>query len=113
MNTSSDVRSAVRWSPESRAGRWAVVAAGCSLAGVVLLVLGFTTGVVVMADSYGDSWGQALWGLFIWVSAMIALVAGFVAVRLAHDHSRLVLAAIIVGLLPPVLLISEVALGKF
>lgn len=79
----------------------------------MLLVLGFVTGVVELADSYDDSWAQALWGLFIWVGALTALVSGLVAARRAHDHSRLVLLAIAVGLLPPILLISEIALGKF
>jgi hypothetical protein len=76
-------------------------------------VLGLTTGVVELADSYGDSWLQALWGLVIWAAAVTALVAGLVAVLRAHDRSRLVRSAVVVGLLPPALLISEIALGKF
>jgi hypothetical protein len=113
MTTLMSSRHHVHWTPETRLGRWAVVMAGLSLAGVVLLVLGFVTGVVEPADSYSDSRGQAVWGLLIWASAIAALVTGVVATMRAHERSWLVRGAVVIGLLPPVLLLSEIALGKF
>ncbi len=113
MTTPTHARREVRWSPDSRRGQWAVAMAGCTIGGVVLLVLGFASGVVEPADSYADGGWQALWGLFIWASAIAALVVGTLAVRRAHERSWLVRGAIAVGLLPPVLLVSEIALGKF
>lgn len=113
MTTSSHTRSATwRW-PESRTGRRAVELAGVSLAGIVLLVLGFALGVVEPAESYTDSWSQLVWGLGIWGCAVAALVFGLIAIIRHHERSWMVVLATALGLLPAVLLLSEVATGNF
>jgi peptidoglycan/LPS O-acetylase OafA/YrhL len=99
--------------PDSRIGRRAIVLAGLSLTGIVLLVLGFAFGIVEPADSYTDSWAQLVWGAGIWVCAVAAFVAGLVAIVRHHERSWMVVLATALGLLPLVLLISEIALGKF
>ena len=98
--------------PESRVGRRAVMLAGWSLAGVVLLVLSFALGVEP-ADSYTDSWPQLVWGVGIWACAVAAFVSGLMAIIRHHDRSWMVVLATALGLLPVVLLLSEIALGKF
>ena len=113
MTTSSRSRVAVRRLPDSRLGRRAVALAALSLVGIVLLVLGFALDLVEPADSYTDSWAQLLWGVGIWVCAVAAFVAGLVAIIRQHERSWMVVAATALGLLPVVLLLSEVALGKF
>jgi hypothetical protein len=42
-----------------------------------------------------------------------AVVTGVLAVVRRHDRSALVRTAVVVGLLPALMLISEIALGKF
>ena len=99
--------------PESRVGRRAVTFATLSVTGVALLVLGFALDIVKMADSYTDSWAQLAWGLGIWVCALAAFVLGLVAIVRHHERSWMVVLATALGLLPVVLLLSEIALGKF
>ena len=99
--------------PETRTGRRAVQLAALSVGGIVLLVLGFALGVVEPADSYTDSWAQLVWGAGIWLCAVAALVTGLVAIVRHHERSWLVVLATALGLLPLVLLLSEIALGKF
>lgn len=94
-------------------GRRAVVLAGLSVSGIALLVLGFALGVVEPADSYSDSRPQLVWGAGIWACAVAALVSGLVAIVRHHDRSRGVVLATALGLLPVVLLPSELALGNF
>lgn len=113
MSTQSRTRLGLRGWPESRTGRWATTLAGLSVAGIVLLVLGFALNIVEPADSYTDSWTQLVWGVGIWLCAVAALVAGLVAIVRHHDRSWMVVLAIALGLLPVVLLLSEIALGKF
>lgn len=99
--------------PESRIGRQAITLAGLSLTGIVLLVLSFALGIVEAADSYTDSWAQLVWGVGIWVCAVAAFVTGLIAIVRHHERSWMVVLATVLGLLPLVLLISEIALGKF
>jgi len=103
-----------RWLPHSRAGRWSVALAGVSVTCILLLVVVvYLLGIVEAADSYTDDWVQAGWGLLIWASALASFVVGVVAITRRHERAVLVLAATLLGLLPVVLLISEIALGKF
>ena len=99
--------------PESRIGRRAVTFAGLSVTGIVLLVLSFALDIVQPADSYTDSWPQLVWGAGIWLCALAALVSGLVAIVRHHERSWIVVLATCLGLLPVVLLLSEIALGKF
>jgi MFS family permease len=99
--------------PETRIGRRAVTFAGLSVTGIVLLVLGFALDIVEQADSYTDSWAQLVWGAGIWGCAVAALVAGLVAMLRHHERSWMVVLATALGLLPLVMLISEIAMGEF
>ena len=113
MATHSSMGHDMRGWPESRVGRRAITLAGLSVAGVVLLVLSFAVGIVEPADSYTDSWAQLVWGVGIWIGAAAALVTGLIAIVRHHDRSWMVVLATALGLLPVVLLLSEIALGKF
>ena len=99
--------------PESRVGRSAITFAGLSVTGIALLVLSFALGVVEPADSYTASWPQLVWGVGIWVCALAAFVSGLVAILRHHERSWLLVLATALGLLPVVLLVSEIALGRF
>jgi hypothetical protein len=99
--------------PASRIGERAITFAGLSVAGIVLLVLGFALGIVEPADSYTDSWPQLVWGVGIWGCAVAAFVTGLIAIVHNHERSWMVMLATALGLLPVVLLLSEIALGKF
>lgn len=112
MTTHTRIRHGVRGWPESRVGRRAVTLAGLSVAGIVLLVLSFALGVEP-AESYTDNWAQLVWGAGIWVCAVAALVSGLIAMIAHHERSWVLLLATVLGLLPLVLLISEIALGRF
>ncbi len=109
---SSSGQGVPRW-PESRVGRRAVTFAALSVAGIVLLVLSFVLGIVEPADSYTDSWPQLVWGAGIWACAVAAFVAGLVAIVRHKERSWMVVLATALGLLPVVLLVSEIALGRF
>ena len=113
MSTQPRTRPAVRGWPETRIGQWAITLAGLSVTGIVLLVLGFVLDIVEPADSYTDSWAQLVWGAGIWVCAVAAFVAGLVAIVRHHERSWTVMLATALGLLPLVMLLSEIALGKF
>lgn len=113
MSTQPRTRPAVRGWPETRIGLWAITLAGLSVTGIVLLVLGFVLDIVEPADSYTDSWAQLVWGAGIWVCAVAAFVAGLVAIVRHHERSWMVMLATALGLLPLVMLLSEIALGKF
>ena len=113
MTTHSSVRRDMRGWPASRVGRRAITFAGLSVAGVVLLVLGFAVGIIEPADSYTDSWAQAVWGLGIWACGVAAVVTGSVAIVRHRERSWMVLLATALGLLPLALLLSEIALGEF
>lgn len=113
MTTPSSTRPGMRGLPESRIGRRAVALAGLSVTGIALLVLSFALGIVEPADSYTASWAQLVWGIGIWVSAVAAFVTGLIAIGHRHDRSWMVVLATALGLLPVVLLLSEIALGKF
>jgi hypothetical protein len=113
MTTDSGTRHKIRGWPESGVGRRAITLAGLSVGGVVLLVLSFALGIVEPARSYTDSWGQLIWGLGIWVSGIGAVVTGLIAIIRHHERSWMVELATAVGLLPLVLLLGEIALGKF
>jgi hypothetical protein len=113
MTTHPSTHHDLHWLPGSRVGWWAVALAGFTVGGVVLEFLAFAVGVVEPADSYTDSWVQLVWGACIWASAVAALVTGVVATLRRHERSWLVRAATVLGLLPVVLLLSEIALGKF
>jgi hypothetical protein len=76
-------------------------------------VLSFALGLVEPAESYTDSWGQLAWGLGIWACGIGAVIAGLVAIVRHHERSWMVVLATAVGLLPLVLLLGEIALGKF
>lgn len=103
-----------RWLPHSRSGRWSVGLAGFSITCIFLLVVVvYLLGVVEPADSYTDDWAQAAWGLLIWASAVASFVVGIVAITRRQERAVLVFAATLLGLLPVVLLVSEIALGKF
>ena len=113
MTTHSSIRHEIPGWPESRVGRRAIILAALSVAGVVLLVLSFALGIVEPAKSYTDSWGQLAWGLGIWACGIGAVITGLVAVIRHHERSWMVALATAVGLLPLVLLLGEIALGKF
>jgi hypothetical protein len=112
MTTQSRTRLVTRGWPETRIGRRAITLAGLSVTGIVVLVLSFALGVEP-AKSYTDSWAQLVWGAGIWVCAVAAFVSGLIAIIRHHDRSWMVMLATALGLLPLVLLISEIALGKF
>lgn len=99
--------------PESQVGRRAITFAGLSVTGILLLVLSFALGIVEPAESYTDSWAQLVWGVGIWVCAVAAFVSGLIAIVRHQERSRMVMLATALGLLPVVLLVSEIALGKF
>ena len=103
----------VRGRPESQLGRRAITFAGLSVTGILLLVLSFALGIVEPADGYTDSWPQLVWGMGIWACAVTAFVTGLIAIVRHHERSWMVTLATALGLLPVVLLISEIALGKF
>lgn len=113
MTMLSSIRHGLGEWPESRLGQHAVTLAGVSVAGILLLVLSFALGFVEPADSYTDSWPQLVWGVGIWGCAVAALVTGLVAILRRHERSWMVVLATALGLLPLVLLLSEIALGKF
>ena len=113
MSTHLSGRQDLQWLPESRVGRRAVALAGVSVTGIALLVLGFALDIVEPADSYTDSWAQLVWGAGIWACAVAAFVAGLVAIVRHHERSWVLVLATALGLLPVVLLLSEIALGKF
>lgn len=113
MTTQSRTGLDMRGWPETRIGRRAITLAGLSVAAIVLLVLGFALDIVEPADSYTDSWAQLVWGAGIWVCAVAGFVAGLVAIVRHHERSWMVMLATALGLLPLVLLLSEIALGKF
>ena len=113
MTTQSRTGLDMRGWPETRIGRRAITLAGLSVAAIVLLVLGFALDIVEPADSYTDSWAQLVWGVGIWIGAAAALVTGLIAIVRHHDRSWMVVLATALGLLPVVLLLSEIALGKF
>jgi hypothetical protein len=112
MATDAGPRHMQGW-PESRVGRRAITLAGLSVSGIVLLMLALSLDIVQPADSYTDSWAQLVWGLGIWVCAVAAFVAGLLAIVRHHERSWMVVLATGLGLLPVVLLVSEIALGKF
>jgi hypothetical protein len=99
--------------PECRAGRLAITFAGFAVAGIAVLVLAFALGIVEPAASYTDSWRQLVWGLGIWACGIAALVTGLIAIIRHHERSWMVVLAAGLGLLPLVLLLSEIALGRF
>lgn len=99
--------------PETRIGRRAITLAGLSVAAIVLLVLGFALDIVEPADSYTDSWGQLAWGMGIWACGIGAVVTGLITIVRHHERSWMVALATVLGLLPVVLLVSEIAMGKF
>jgi hypothetical protein len=98
--------------PRTRSGRRAITLAGLSVAGIALLVLSFALGVEP-AKTYTDNWAQLVWGAGIWVCAVAAFVYGLIAMIRHHERSWMVMLATALGLLPLVLLLSEIALGKF
>ena len=110
----STASSSLRWLPRSRAGQWSVALAGVSVTCILLLILVvYLLGIVEAADSYTDDPLQAVWGLILWASAVASFVVGLVAITRRHERAILVIAATLLGVLPVVLLISEIALGKF
>lgn len=113
MTTHASTGHDLRVWPGSRLGRRAILFAGLSVAGIALLVLSFALDLVEPADSYTDSWPQLVWGVGIWGCAVTAFVAGVLAIVRHHERSWMVMLATALGLLPVVLLISEIALGKF
>jgi hypothetical protein len=54
-----------------------------------------------------------VWGLGIWACGIAALVTGLIAIVRHHERSWMVVLAAVLGLLPLVLLLSEIALGRF
>jgi uncharacterized membrane protein YhaH (DUF805 family) len=113
MTTESRARPDMHGWPESRIGRRAIMLALLSVSGIVLLVLGFALDIVEPADSYTDSWAQLVWGVGIWVCAVAAFLSGLVAIVRDRERSWMVVLAAALGLLPVVLLLSEIALGEF
>lgn len=87
--------------------------AGITAANVVLILSSLAFGVVELPDTFSDNWRFGVWGLSIWATGVAPLVSGVVATFRRHDRSRLVRVATLLGLLPVVLLLSEIALGKF
>ena len=113
MTTPSRTRLELRGWPVSRSGRLAITLAGLSVTGVALLVLSFALDIVQPADSYTGSWAQLAWGAGIWLCALGALVSGLVAIFAHHERSWIVVLATCLGLLPVVLLVGEISVGKF
>ena len=113
MTTHSAPRHDTRGWPESRVGRLAITFAGCSVAGIVLLLLAFAFTVAEPAGSYTDSVPQLVWGLGIWACGIGAVVTGLIALVRHHERSWMVALATVLGLLPLALLLSEIASGTF
>ena len=113
MTTHPSPRHVMRGWPESRVGRLAMTFAGGAVGGIVLLVLAFALDLVQPAASYTDSWPQLVWGAGIWACGIGAVVTGLIALIGRHERSWMVGLATVLGLLPLVLLLSEIALGKF
>ena len=99
------------WAPESRSGRWTIALAGMSVAGVVLSVVGFATGVVESASSFSDNWLLTGWGVAVLVSGAASVIAGSLAITRRHDHSWGVLLASGFGILVTALMLQQVAEG--
>ena len=101
----------LRWAPESRLGRWSITLAAASVAGVVLSIVGFTTGVLETASSFSDNWPLTLWGAAILATGAASVVAGSLAITRRHDHTWGVAAATVLGVLVTALMLQQVAEG--
>ena len=99
------------WAPESRSGRWTIALAGMSVAGVVLSVVGFATGVVESASSFSDNWLLTGWGVAVLASGATSVVAGSFAISRRHDHSWGALLATGFGILVTALMLQQVVEG--
>lgn len=99
------------WAPESRAGRWTIALAEISVAGVVLSIGGFATGVVEAATSFSDNWFLTGWGMAVLVSGLASVIAGSLAVTRRHDHSWGVLLATGSAVLVTALIVQQVVEG--
>jgi hypothetical protein len=99
------------WAPESWSGRWAIALAGVSVAGVVLSVVGFATGVLESASSFSDNWLLTGWGVAVLVSGAGSVVAGALAIIRRHDQSWMVLLAMGFGILVTALILQQIAEG--
>jgi hypothetical protein len=82
-----------------------------SVAGVVLSVVGFATGVLESASSFSDSWLVTGWGVAILASGAASVVAGSLAMTRRHDHSWEVLLAAVFGILVTALMLQQVVEG--
>ena len=105
------MRQGMRWTPESRSGRWTLALAGTSVVGLVLSVIGFATGVLESASSFSDNWALTGWGLALLASGVASVTAGGLAIIRRHDRSWTVLLATCVGLLVTAMLLNEVVEG--
>lgn len=81
-------RHRLRWSPESRIGRWTVALAGASVVGLVLLGVGFATGALESAASFSENWFLTAWGVGILATGAGSAVAGALAIGRHHDRAE-------------------------
>lgn len=109
MTTTSDTRRGWAWSPESRAGAWAVGLAGLVLCGVILLVIGFALGMEP-AETFTDNWLLTVAGAAILAGGVASAVVGAVAL-VRRDRSWAVAVATTVGVLVTALLLQQLAEG--
>lgn len=99
------------WAPESRFGKWTIALAGMSVAGVVLSIVGFATGVLESASSFSDNWLLTGWGLAVLASGATSVGAGSLAISRRHDHSWGVLLATGLGILVTALMLQQIVEG--
>jgi len=101
----------MRGAPESRIGNWTLALSAASVVGLVISVVGFATGVMKSASSFGDNWLLTGWGVAVLVSGAASVGAGALAIIRHHDRSWTVLLATCIGLFVTALMLNEVAQG--
>lgn len=110
MRTTVASNHRVGWSPQSRAGSWALALAGLALGGTVALAVAFALGLEP-ADGFADNWLLSASGVAVLLSGVGAVVAGVLALVRRHDRSWAVLSATAVGVVVSAATLMQVAEG--
>lgn len=92
-------------------GRWAVRLAAASALGIVLSVVGFSTGLLHAASSFTDNLPLTVFAGLVMLAGWGAAGCGAVAIVRHHDRDVRVLLATLVGLLVGLALLREVLQG--
>lgn len=100
----------MRWSPETRMGRWTLSLAGLAVGGIVASAIAFSLGME-HADSFSDKPRLTLAGFAILASGATSVVTGLLALIRRHDRSWWVLSATGLGVLTTALMLQQVAEG--